>query len=132
FSKAVSLPPVVGGKFRRYVPFFGCMLSGSQLDSSGTNTGRGRQDRFTKREKTTKDIYVYPLEKDFRARLNLPEGAGLGPLGVAEGLDGNNWANQEFGGVRLGDARLSQRLVDIAESKAEKPGRAFTGVAEGD
>jgi hypothetical protein len=98
----------------------------------GQTRGRGRQDRFTKREKTIKDIYVYPLEKDFRAHLNLAEGAGLGPLGVGEGLDGNNWAKQEFGGARLGDARLSQRLVGIAESKAEKPGRAFTGVAEGD
>jgi hypothetical protein len=98
----------------------------------GQTQGRGRQDRFSKHEKTIKDIYVYPLEKDFRARLDLPEGAGLGPLGVADGLDGKNWAKQEFGGAPLGDARLSQRLVDIAESKAEKPGRAFTGVAEGD
>ena len=98
----------------------------------GQTKGRGRQDRFSKREETVKDIYVYPLEKDFRARLGLPEGAGLGPLGVADGLDGSNWAKQEFGGAPLGDARLSQRLVDIAESKSEKPGRAFTGVAEGD
>jgi hypothetical protein len=98
----------------------------------GQTQGRGRQDRFTRREKTIKDIYVYPLEKDFRAQLDLPEGAGLGALGVAEGLDGRNWAKQEFGGAKLGDARLSQRLVDIAESKAEKPGRAFTGVAQGD
>jgi hypothetical protein len=28
--------------------------------------------------------------------------------------------------------RLSQRLVEIVQSKAEQPGRAFTGVAEGD
>ena len=98
----------------------------------GQTQGRGRQDRFSKREKSIKDIYVYPLEKNFRARLDLPEGAGLGPLDVAEGLDAKNWAKQEFGGARLGDARLSQRLVDIAGSKAEKPGRAFTGVAEGD
>lgn len=98
----------------------------------GQTKGRGRQDRFSKREKTIKDIYVYPLEKNFRARLGLAAGAGLGPLGPADGLDGKNWAKQEFGGAPLGDARLSERLVDIAQSKAEKPGRAFTGVAEGD
>jgi hypothetical protein len=98
----------------------------------GQTQGRGRQDRFTKREKPIKDIYVYPLEKDFRDRLGLPEGAGLGPLGPADGVDGKNWAKQELGGARLGDARLSERLVDIAQAKAEKPGRAFTGVAEGD
>jgi len=38
-------------------------------------------------------------------------------------------------GVRrrpLGDARLSQRLVTIADAKADDPGRAFCGVAQGD
>jgi len=98
----------------------------------GQTKGRGRQDRFSKREKTIKDIYVYPLERDFRARLGLAEGAGLGPLGPAEGMDNNTWAEQEFGGAPLGDARLSRRLVGIAQSKAEKPGSAFTGVAHGD
>jgi hypothetical protein len=99
----------------------------------GQTQGRGRQDRFSKREETIKDIYVYPMERDFRTIvLGLAEDAGLGPLAAADGLDAQNWAKQEFGSAPLGDARLSQRLVDIAESKAEKPGRAFTGVAEGD
>jgi hypothetical protein len=99
----------------------------------GQTQGRGRQDRFSKREETIKDIYVYPLDKDFRTRvLGLAADAGLGPLTPADGLDAENWAKQEFGSAPLGDARLSQRLVDIAKSKAEKPGRAFTGVAEGD
>ncbi len=98
----------------------------------GQSQGRGRQDRYSKHEKTIKDIYVYPLERDFRDRLGLAKGAGLGPLGPADGVDGNNWAKQEFGDAPLGDARLSGRLVEIAQSKAEKPGRAFTGVAEGD
>ena len=98
----------------------------------GQTQGRGRQDRFTRRQETIKDIYVYPLEKDFRTRLGLKAGAGLGPLAPADGVDGKNWAKQEFGGAPLGDLRLSERLVNIAQSKAEKPGRAFTGVAEGD
>ncbi|MDA1278393.1 MAG: IS4 family transposase [Verrucomicrobia bacterium] len=98
----------------------------------GQTKGRGRQDRFTRREKTIKDIYVYPLEKDFRTRLGLAQGAGLGPLGPADGVDGHAWAEQEFGGAPLGDARLGRRLVNIAQSKAEKPGQAFTGVADGD
>lgn len=98
----------------------------------GQTQGRGRQDRFTRRQETIKDIYVYPLQQDFRTRLGLPAGAGLGPLQPADGVDGNNWAQQEFGGAPLGDRRLSERLVNIAQSKAERPGRAFTGVAEGD
>lgn len=99
----------------------------------GQSKGRGRQDRFRKQGETIKDIYVYPLEKDFRTRmLGLAAGAGLGPLGPSDGLEGTNWARQEFGDTPLGDARLSERLVEIAQMKAEKPGRAFTGVAEGD
>ena len=98
----------------------------------GQTKGRGRQDRFSQREETIKDIYVYPLEKDFRTRLGLAAGAGLGPLGPVDGLEGENWARQEFGGAPLGDARLSERLVDIVRAKAEKPGLAFCGVAEGD
>ena len=97
----------------------------------GQTKGRGRQDRFSQRKETIKDIYVYPLEKDFRGRLGLAKGAGLGPLGPADGLAGQNWAKQEFGGAPLGDARLSARLVEIAALKAEKPGCAFTGVVEG-
>ena len=73
----------------------------------GQTKGRGRQDRFSKHEKTIKDIYVYPLEKDFRTRLGLSAGAGLGPLGPADGVEGTNWATQEFGGASLHDARLS-------------------------
>ena len=98
----------------------------------GQTQGRGRQDRFTERGETIKDIYVYPLKKDFRDGLGLAKGIGLGTLGPADGVDGTNWAKQEFGGAPLGDARLTERLVEIARAKAEKPDRAFTGVAEGD
>jgi hypothetical protein len=112
--------------------FSGASYRAANWTLVGQTKGRGRQDRFSKRGKTIKDIYVYPLEKDFRTRLGLAEGAGLGPLGPADGMDNNAWAEQEFGGAPLGDARLSRRLVDIAQSKAEKPGHAFTGVAEGD
>jgi hypothetical protein len=112
--------------------FSGASYRAANWILAGQTKGRGRQDRFTRREETIKDIYVYPLEKDFRTRLGLAAGAGLGPLGPADGVDGKNWAKQEFGGAPLGDARLSERLVEIAQSKAQKPGLAFTGVAEGD
>src|ERR1022692_3555438 len=37
----------------------------------GRTQGRGRQDRFRHARETVKDIYVYPLEKDFRSKLGL-------------------------------------------------------------
>src|SRR5207302_180510 len=84
----------------------------------GATKGRGRQDRFTKREKTIKDIYVYPLEEHFRDRLGLPEGGGWGPLGPGDGLDGENWAKQEFGGAPLGDTeQLSEQQELLIPAK---------------
>ncbi|MDA2927009.1 transposase [Acidobacteria bacterium AH-259-G07] len=47
-------------------------------------------------------------------------------------MDGENWAEQEFGEAPLGDARRSRRLVRSAAAQAQEPGRAFSGVAQGD
>ena len=98
----------------------------------GRTRGRGRQDRYRNSMETVKDIYVYPLEKDFRTKMGLSEEAGLGPLDPSEGLDADSWAQREFGDAPMCDGRLSKRLVSVAESKADKPGRAFTSVAQGD
>ena len=112
--------------------FSGASYRAANWTRVGRTQGRGRQDRFTQREETIKDIYVYALEPEFRARLGLAEGAGLGPLAPAQGVEAESWAEEEFGGAPLGDARLSRRLVNIVESKAQEPGRAFSGVAQGD
>jgi len=98
----------------------------------GKTKGRGRQDRFNRWALSPKAIYVYPLEKDFRRRLGLSPNAGLGALGPADGLEAEQWAENEFGGAPLGDARLSKRLVNVARAKGEVPDRAFSGVAKGD
>lgn len=72
---------------------------------------------------------MYELEPDLRSRLGVVQPAGLAPLGVAEDLDGEGWARQEFGGADLGDQRLGERLVDSARRMADMPGRAFCNVA---
>jgi hypothetical protein len=98
----------------------------------GHTSGRGRQDRYRKMAEAVKDIYVYSLEKDFRTKLGLPEQSGPAALELTDALDADQWAEKEFGGARLGDSRLSKRLVSSADAKAKKPDRAFSGVAEGD
>jgi hypothetical protein len=132
FERRYHYPPWLVETFVDTSRFSGGCFRAANWIRVGKTKGRGRQDRFTRRERTIKDIYVYPLDKDFRSHLGLAAGAGLGPLGPADGVDGENWAKQEFGSALLGDERLSRRLVEIAQLKAEKPGRAFTGVAEGD
>jgi len=98
----------------------------------GQTRGRGRQDRFTRAALSPKAIFLYPLEKDFRARMGLSPNAGGGPLSPTAGVEGDGWAQHEFGGASLGDARLSRRLVNVATAKAQMPDRAFSGVAKGD
>jgi hypothetical protein len=98
----------------------------------GQTRGRGRQDRFTRAALSPKAIFLYPVEKDFRARMGLSPNAGGGPLSPTAGVEGDGWAQQEFGGASLGDARLSRRLVNVAAAKAHMPDRVFSGVAKGD
>ena len=64
--------------------------------------------------------------------MELAADAGRSALGPADGLESETWAEKEFGGAPLGDARLSKRLVNVARAKGETPGRAFCGVAQGD
>ncbi len=98
----------------------------------GQTKGRGRQDRFTQSALSRKAIYVYPLNREFRQQLGLSPSAGSGALDLTEGLDAQQWAEQEFGGAQLGDIRLSRRLVASANTKAKAPSRAFCGAAKGD
>lgn len=98
----------------------------------GQTKGRGRQDRLSESALSRKAIYVYPLESGFRKLLGLSPNAGAGALDITDGLEAEYWAEYEFGGAPLGDKRLSKRLVNVAEAKAEVPSRAFSGVAKGD
>lgn len=98
----------------------------------GKTKGRGRQDRLKEKAETIKDIYVYPLVKDFRQRIGLADGSGLDAIDITSCVDGQNWAEEEFGGAPLGDSRLSRRLVEIGTGKAEKPGFSYASVVGGD
>ena len=98
----------------------------------GETKGRGRQDRYSQSTLSQKTIYMYPLDTQFRKQLGLSPSAGLGALGISEGLEAAQWAEHEFGGAPLGDKRLSRRLVNVAHAKAQTPGQAFSGVAKGD
>ncbi len=98
----------------------------------GKTKGRGRQDKDNNYALSHKAIYMYPIDKDFRATMGLSANSGLGPLKPTDGIDGEQWAEHEFGNAPLGDVRLSKRLVCIAKIKAQSPGRAFSGASNGD
>jgi len=132
FARLYNYRPWLIESFVDRARFLGTCYQAANWIRVGRTQGRGRQDRFRQAAETIKDIYVYPLEKDFRSKLGLAADAGGSVLAPAEGLEAETWAEKEFGGAPLGDARLSKRLVKVAEAKADEPWRAFCGVAQGD
>ena len=96
----------------------------------GETRGRGRQDRTHAASETRKAVYMYALEPGWRDTLQAPA-PDVAPLAVGAGLDAESWAAHEFGGARLGDARLSARLVLSARQMGESPMRAIPGAANG-
>ncbi|MGH8550581.1 MAG: IS4/Tn5 family transposase DNA-binding protein, partial [Methylococcales bacterium] len=96
----------------------------------GRTRGRGRQDRANEKPETLKAIYLYPLERSFRDWMGV-EVPVRKALEITAGLDAEQWAEHEFGGVQLGDQRLNKRLVESARIQAEKPGDSFIGAAQG-
>jgi hypothetical protein len=132
FERHFNYRPWLIESFVDRAHFLGTCYQAANWIRVGHTKGRGRQDRFRQATETTKDIYVYPIEKDFRSKLGLAVDAGRSILDPADGLESQTWAEKEFGGAPLGDARLSKRLVKAADVKADEPWRAFCGVAQGD
>lgn len=97
----------------------------------GQTKGRGRGDAAGTAPLDVKDVYVYCLEPGFRGEMGLPPDAGAVALKPGDGLDGEDWAGREFGGAKLGDARLAKRLVSIAALKSTQPTEPFLKCADG-
>jgi hypothetical protein len=132
FKALYGYRPLLVESFVDISQFEGTCYRAANFQWIGQTKGRGRQDRYAKSLETVKAIYVYPLEKHFRRKIGIADGAGLGKLDVADGLEGEKWAENEFSGAPLGDKRLSNRLVDVAAQQAQQPARAYSGVAAGD
>jgi hypothetical protein len=110
--------------------YSGTCYQASNWIEAGQTRGRGRQDRAHQRPETVKAIYLYPLESNWRGRMGI-ELPVREALEMTEGIEGDQWAQNEFGGAQLGDERLRKRLVDSARVQAEMPGAAFSGAAQG-
>ncbi len=100
----------------------------------GQTKGRGRDDRNHNTEKSIKKIFMYPLVKNFRAKMGLseqkiPELQAILPM---DGIKNCQWSGLEFGQAELGDKRLVNRLTEIVENKSEHPGASYLQASNGD
>lgn len=132
FEAAYAYRPYLVESFVDTARFDGSCYRAANWVRVGQTQGRGRQDRAHRHEAGIKAIYVYPLVEAVRERLGGQAPGSWVPLAAGQGLEGPNWAAQEFGGAPLGDGRLSRRLVASAARLAERPGREFSAVAQGD
>ena len=89
----------------------------------GKTRGRGRQDREHRKNKPIKDIYLYPLVSDCQKRLcEEPGPARCSPKPCTKpAKPPRDWAEQEFGHVRLRDRRHRERLCVVARDFFAQP-----------
>ena len=73
---------------------------------------------------------MYALDRKWRRLLGVPSPVSV-PFGLADGLDRESRAENEFGDAPLGDKRLTRRLVASAAVQAEHPGSSFLAAAQG-
>jgi hypothetical protein len=59
-------------------------------------------------------------------------GVYLRPLPIEQGLGTDEWVEQEFGTVQLGDIRLRERLKKIVEDRAKRPDVSYLAASGGD
>jgi len=101
----------------------------------GKTKGRGRNDRYSRKGESIKDIYVYVLEKNFRELAGLPEACcveNFGAIDLTSGIGPDQWARHEFGKAKIGDKRLTQRLIKIASDKGQKPSDSYSTAVDAD
>lgn len=82
----------------------------------GQTRGRGRQDREHRKDKPIKDIYLYPLAADCQNQLCEEPGRARLSASVftKPAKPPQDWAEEEFGQVRLRDRRHRERLCVVA------------------
>lgn len=129
FERRYGLRPWLLESFVETPTYAGCCYQAANWIKVGQTKGRGRNgDRAA--GKSIKDVYLYPLVKDFRDRVGV-QPAPIDALRVESGLDGAGWAEQEFGKCELGDERLTDRLVKIVSAQAAQPNGSYSQATGG-
>lgn len=111
-----GIEPLLVETFVEKDRFLGTCYQAANFIHIGMTRGRGRQDCKNEHSLPVKDIYLYPLSSD--AKEILCEGQ---PEEVIEEKKPCDWAEEEFGNAKLGDLRLTNRLMVIARDFYGKP-----------
>src|SRR5208282_2698420 len=105
--------PVLVETFVDAERFTGACYRAANWLEVGQTKGRGRQDGEHTGGQAVKRVFLYALAAQARERLG-----GQAPPPPPLPAD---WAEEEFGGARLGDARLRERLLILARDFYARP-----------
>jgi hypothetical protein len=129
FERRYGLRPWLLESFVETPTYEGSCYKAANWIPVGQTKGRGRNGPH-QAAKSIKDVYVYALIHDFQDRVGVKPPT-VSALGLEEGLDGADWAEQEFGLCELGDERLTRRLVKMAWDQAAQPNASYSQAAGG-
>lgn len=119
--------PVLVETYVEHARFPGTCYRAANWQHVGQTCGRGRQDRTEQRDQPIKDIYLWALQPEWRTTLRREPGPR--PPRLAAPTD---WAEEELGGASLGDARRSQRLIELARTFYARPMASIPQACAGD
>lgn len=114
-----GITPVLVETFVDSTRYRGTCYRAANWIALGKTQGRGRQDRTHMAAGTLKDILVYPLHPNWRTMLQA--NGGVAPSTARPLPEPTDWAEQEFGGCALPDARLQTRLLSLARDFYARP-----------
>lgn len=113
WSEAYGIRPLLVETFVDTRRFSGTCYKASNWTMVGKTAGRGRQDQEHRAAAGIKDVWIFPLDAKWRDALTLEP--------VRKLNHDRDWAEIEWGGVDLGDSRLSKRLVEYGRSRFNRP-----------
>ncbi len=99
--------------------FAGTCYRAASWQPIGQTSGRGRTAAGSARPQSIKDIYALPLTAHWRASLCRDPHPRPRPSRLPQAP--RDWAEEEFGGASLGDARRTARLLQLARSFYARP-----------
>ena len=110
WEKRYGIRPVLVETFVDPERYLGTCYRAANWRQIGETSGR--------RDGRRKNIFVYPLSPNWQEVLCQAPEIKLGKMPRSE--EPSNWAEEEFGSVRLHDKRLKQRLYTIAQDFFDK------------
>jgi hypothetical protein len=121
--------PVLVETFVDAEQFRGSCYQAANWIRIGKTAGGQQAHPNGKRSEGPKDIYAYPLARDFRDVLCQEPERRLGEM--ARSSAPADWAEEEFGALDVGDERLRDRVCILARDFLAKPGANIPQACDG-